>query len=432
MGHSISVCSLATIHAGRFVAVTAFASQSTFDLRGVAESLRMRWWIVAVSLVIAVVAVFIQESNANAPTDGYLVTVYQSYEAKIETSALQIAQVDPSSVVPYPSFESQLGVLQSAETATEMAEVAGVDAAVAVSRSEPKFTMVDTLDEADNRVTFLSRGTTSYNFMCRAKNAADCSSVIDAYVKKTSELRTLGTIGGLEGGQKLIANLIEKGIVQLAELRASGAPDSSVDAQELKLVELRTKSNALAFTVDGVSGKLEFAGESIIEDGASASFVQKSSYLYGAIFGLILGLLIVAQLGISDKKVRNKRQLQRLIPYIAVLGDISGGEGLQEGIATVVATARAQSNTVLRLVGMSDATKTTAMLEQEFGKQSLSCTTLPMFSALSADVLLAPANSAMLFVVVKGVDRLDAVQHATSAAQLAGNHLLGVLLHSAE
>ena len=88
-------------------------TQSTFDLRGVLDTLRLRWWIVLLSIIVAVFAVFIQETNSKAPTDGYLVTVYKTYEAKIETSALQIAQVDPSAVVPFPSFESQLGVLQS-------------------------------------------------------------------------------------------------------------------------------------------------------------------------------------------------------------------------------------------------------------------------------------------------------------------------------
>jgi hypothetical protein len=57
---------------------------------------------------------------------------------------------------------------------------------------------------------------------------------------------------------------------------------------------------------------------------------------------------------------------------------------------------------------------------------------LPLFSTLTAEALLAPPNSAMLLVAVKGVSRIDLLQQATEAAQLAGNQVLGVLLVSAD
>jgi capsular polysaccharide biosynthesis protein len=407
-------------------------TQSTFDLRGVLDALRLRWWMVLLSIIVAIFAVFIQETNSKAPTDGYLVTVYKTYEAKIETSALQVAQVDPSAVVPFPSFESQLGVLQSAVTSAELLTQAGVDAVVEVTRSEPKFTMVDTLDEANNRVTFLSRGTTSYTYICRAANVEDCNKLIDAYVLKTSELRKEGTIGGLEVGQKLISDLLMAGEADLKELRSTGEPSTSIEALENKLVDLKTKSDALEFTADEVAGTLEFASEVIVEDGATASFVKKSSYIYGLIFGLIVGLLIVSQLGITDKRIRSKRQISRGQPGLSVLGDVAARSGLQEGIAAVVAAARVQSVNLIRVVGLGGDSSTLSSLNSEIAKHSLQVTPLPLFSTLTAEALLAPANSAMLLVAVKGVSRIDSLQHAVEAAQLAGNQVLGVLLVSAD
>jgi capsular polysaccharide biosynthesis protein len=406
-------------------------TQSTFDLRSILDSLRLRWWIVLLSSVVAVIAVFIQETNSTAPTDGYLVTVYKTFEAKIETSALQIAQVDPSAVVPFPSFESQLGVLQSGETATELLARTGVDAVVAVTRSEPKFTMVDTLDEANNRVTFLSRGTTSYTYMCRAANVDDCNLIIDAYVAKTSDLRKDGTIGGLEVGQKLILDLLVAGEADLTELRSIGAPATSIEALENKLVDLKTKSNALEFTADEIAGTLQFASGAIVEDGATASFVKKSSYLYGLIFGLMVGLLIISQLGISDKKVRNKRQISRGLPNLVVLGDIEAQSGVQESVASVVASAQSLSLTLIRVVGLGSESSTLPAFTSQVATHSLQVTTLPAFSTLTADSLLAPANSALVFAAVRGVDRIDALCQAVEAAQLAGNQVLGVLLVSA-
>ena len=407
-------------------------TQSTFDLRGVLDALRLRWWIVLVSIIIAIFAVFIQETNSQAPTDGYLVTVYKTYEAKIETSALQIAQVDPSAVVPFPSFESQLGVLLSGDIATELLARAGVNAVVAVTRSEPKFTMVDTLDEADNRVTFLSRGTSTYTYVCRGLTPEDCDKSIDAFVEKTSELRKEGTVGGLKAGQELLAGLIEDAENRLQQLTTDSAPAANLSAQAAKLIDLQTKSTALGFTADKVSGTLVLSGSMVVFDGPTISSVTASSYAYGGVFGVLLGILIAVQLGITDKKIRSKRQINRGQPGLSVLGDVAAGSGLQEGIAAVVASARAQSVNLVRVVGLGGESSTLSSLNNEIAKHSLQVAPLPLFSTLTAESLLAPANSAMLLVAVKGVSRIDSLQQAVEAAQLAGNQVLGVLLVSAD
>jgi hypothetical protein len=267
--------------------------------------------------------------------------------------------------------------------------------------------------------------------MCRAANVEDCNKLIDAYVAKTSDLRKGGTIGGLEVGQKLISDLLVAGEADLKELRSNGAPATSIEALENKLVDLKTKSNALEFTVDEIAGTLEFASEAIVEDGAAASFVKRSSYLYGLIFGLIVGLLIVSQLGITDKKIRSKRQINRGQPGLSVLGDITAQTGLQEGIAAVVASARSHSLTLIRVVGLGGESSTLSAFTSEVATHSLQITTLPAFSTLAAESLLAPASSGLVFAAVKGVDRVDALYKAVEAAQLAGNRVLGVLLVSA-
>jgi hypothetical protein len=266
--------------------------------------------------------------------------------------------------------------------------------------------------------------------MCRAANVEDCNKLIDAYVLKTSELRKDGTIGGLEVGQKLISELLTAGEADLKELRLIGAPATTIEALENKLVDLKTKSDALEFTADEIAGTLEFASEAIVEDGAAASFVKRSSYLYGLIFGLIVGLLIVSQLGITDKKIRSKRQINRGLPGLSVLGDITDRSGLQEGIAAVIASARSHSVNLIRLVGFGGASQTFSSFIGEVAKHSLQATTLPSFSALTAEALLAPPNSAILLIAEKGIDRIDSLKKAIEATELAGNQVLGVLLKS--
>jgi fluoride ion exporter CrcB/FEX len=160
--------------------------------------------------------------------------------------------------------------------------------------------------------------------------------------------------------------------------------------------------------------------------------VTTSSYIYGGILGILVGVLIAVQLGITDKKIRGRRQINRARLGLPVLGDVTANSGLQEGIAAVVASARAQSVNLVRVVGLGGESSTLSSFNSEVAKHSLQVTPMPIFSTLTAETLLAPANSAMLLVAVKGFSRIDSLQQAVEAARLAGNQVLGVLLVSAD
>jgi hypothetical protein len=174
------------------------------------------------------------------------------------------------------------------------------------------------------------------------------------------------------------------------------------------------------------------ANSSVVFDGPTVSSVTASSYAYGGVLGVIIGILIAVQLGMTDKKVRSKRQINRGQPGLSVLGDIDAGNGLQEGVAAVVASARAQSVNLIRVVGLGGESSTLSSFNKEVAKHSLQVTPLPLFSTLTAEALFAPEHSAMLLVAVKGISRIDSLQQAVEAAQLAGNQVLGVLLVSAD
>jgi hypothetical protein len=205
-----------------------------------------------------------------------------------------------------------------------------------------------------------------------------------------------------------------------------------VSAQAAKLIDLQTKSTALDFTADKVSGTLVLANSTVVFDGPTISSVTASSYAYGGVLGALIGILIAVQLGITDKKIRGRRQINRAQLGLPVLGDVDAKSGLQEGTAAVVASARAQSVNLVRVVGLGGESNTLSSFNSEVAKHSLQVTPMPIFSTLTAETLLAPANSAMLLVAVKGASRIDSLQQAVEAARLAGNQVLGVLLVSAD
>jgi fluoride ion exporter CrcB/FEX len=218
----------------------------------------------------------------------------------------------------------------------------------------------------------------------------------------------------------------------LQQLTNESAPAATVSAQAAKLIDLQSKSTALDFTAEKVSGTLVLAGSTVVFDGPTVSSVTASSYAYGGVLGALIGILIAVQLGITDKKIRGRRQINRARLGLPVLGDVTANSGLQEGIAAVVASARAQSVNLVRVVGLGGESSTLSSFNSEVAKHSLQVTPMPIFSTLTAETLLAPANSAMLLVAVKGFSRIDSLQQAVEAARLAGNQVLGVLLVSAD
>jgi hypothetical protein len=64
------------------------------DLRSALDGVARRWWLVALSVLVAVGIVFAQDSGLRSEPNGKVV-VDRTYEAVIETDELAIVKVDP-------------------------------------------------------------------------------------------------------------------------------------------------------------------------------------------------------------------------------------------------------------------------------------------------------------------------------------------------
>ena len=89
------------------------------DLRSALDGIVRRWWVVLLSVVIAMGIVFAQDSGLRTEPAGNAI-VERTYEAVVETDALNIVKIDPSSIVPVPSFDNQVAILTSSETLDQL------------------------------------------------------------------------------------------------------------------------------------------------------------------------------------------------------------------------------------------------------------------------------------------------------------------------
>ena len=169
----------------------------SLDLRGFWETVRLRWWVIPITPLLAVGFLWAQETDLRTEPASYFVS--RTYEARDPTGVLASVGIDPVSVRSFPDVNNQLIVLQSAKTKAEIAAVTGNSATVTVTRSKPTFALVDTLEsDGQSSFVFQSAGVPTYSFGCNEPQRETCLTAIDAYVAKASTLRTESLRAGLE------------------------------------------------------------------------------------------------------------------------------------------------------------------------------------------------------------------------------------------
>jgi len=383
------------------------------DLLAIRDALKLRWWIVPVMMLVSVGFLFANESNL-ATEPGYVV-VSRAYEARDEAAVLTVAGIDPGSIIPYPSFDNQLTILKSNETKQKISDAIGSDTGVSVSRTEQKFSLVDTVEgEGKTRFTFLSVGVPTYGFSCIAPLAETCNTAIDAYVAELSRLRQASVQEGFTRAELL-----------LSKLTSAGQGGS----------QIATQQQALAYAKTMVTGEITLISTASEEIGPTITTVKRPTYIFGMGVGALIGLLIILQLTITDRKIRTARKLKSAIGEERVLGVINKdqhGSNIQHTAAAIAFAAAANNATVVRLIPIDETVligPIATALSQALSGHSVSLMATPAIDHLGATDLLAPQSSLAVLVVQARTSRTDVLERAIVVAEHAGNNVAGVILN---
>ena len=400
------------------------------DLGRLLTALKLRWWLLPVSVVLVLAAVLIQPQLSGSDANQGLLTVTKAFEAKIETAPLSIIGFDPGATTPFPSFDNQLAALQDPIFVEKIQSSIPSPIQVAVTRSEPKFTMVDTIDESNNRVTFLSRGTSSYVFSCVSVDEQACLLGIDGYAQEVSRLRYESITSGLRTNVDFLDQLIKSAVSRL-DVIASTSDSYSIAAEETGLVDLNNKRQAVTEIIDQISGELQEVSTSTNQLVAKPKYTP-TSFGFGIIFGLVIGILIALQLALIDKRVRSERDISVLNPEVKYLGRFSLQQIEGTSIPVIAAILSNIENTAVstvRFVSVSDKVPTsTSLLFESLSRRQISCELLLASKDLTVDTLLPTSKSAIVYLISTEKDRIDQWLPAHSAFTNAGNQILGCAL----
>ena len=397
----------------------------SLDLRATLNGVVRRWKIVGLSIVVTIGIVFAQDSGLRTEPNGEVV-VERTYEAVVEIDELAMVKVDPSAIVPIPSFDNQLAVLKSDETIDEIQTKIGAEGSLDVSRSEPKFTITESVDDVNNQVSFLSTGTPSYSYRCVAADEESCNLLLDAYVAKTSELRKASVLGGLEGGLQLMTSLITAGQERLSD---GSLDNAQQDAQRVELAALITKRDALKIAAEKVSGAMILVGQDSFVQGRTTASVTASTYGFGLGVGLIIGLLIALQLAALDKRLRYSWQIHRVNALIPIIGSPRARADAAQSIAVAAAIDHAHQQGLSSMFIYAPDSTLVDFARGVFARvPQTSGTILESIEVASVEQLSGRQSGGVIVLVKAGQMTRQELSESIGLLTAGGHQLVGVAL----
>lgn len=389
-----------------FVMGIVNADVDEIEIIPVAKGILARWWLVAIAAILGLVVMWSQESDlSTTPASTKVVRIYESRD---ETALLSLVDIDPATVSPFPSFDHQILQIQEPSVRDEVKTKTGFDLNVSISRSEQRFSLLDTVEgDGKTKFTFLSVGTPTYSFSCTDASPDNCTTVIDEYVTRLAQMRKESIVSGLDRLQSM-----------------------------LKSLQLDTPANldriaAISSAKQLINGELALLSTTNLPIGGTVSTVKSSTYVFGFFGGALVGLLLALQLTLIDKRARTVHQLTKKFGAGSVLGEIKkGSNSIEHVAAAVVAKANQQSIAAVSVLPASDKFSVDILgseLATVTNQLGLTIQALPHINLVSASTLLTSPRAAVV-VAESGKTQFEDIERTCAILSAANTLVLGILL----
>lgn len=289
---------------------------SVLDIRAFLETLRLRWWVIPLTVLTSLVIFWAQETDVSLEPSSYLVT--HIFEAEDPTAVLATVGIDRAAVRQFPDPANQLNLLASTVVKSEIEKETGLSGAVTVQRSVPQLTLVDSTQGAgEGTVTFQATSAPTWTFKCVEEIRENCEILIDAYAEKLKGIR---------------ASAITAGLQRLRNLLVSVNSSESDQSLRLKIAAIDAISGESASALMLIDARDEALGPIV------TSF-RRPTYTFALGAGLLISLLIILQLSLADTRIRTVRQLVRTLPASKYLGRIASKPDSVGDFGTAMAIA---------------------------------------------------------------------------------------------
>lgn len=385
------------------------------ELKLVWDVIRLRWWILPITIAICVGLLFTQESSLKSEPSSVLVVA--TFGPRDELAGLSLYGIDPTSVREFPSFQNQILAVQKSARKT-VTELIGRSVEISLSRPEQQVSLIAASETSGRqKLTMISVGEPNYVIACTDSSSDVCDEVIEIYATQISKARADGITNGLqklaEGAERVLA------ITQ--------TPQPQLELQRTALVDMGS----------AITGELQLASKVVEPRSATIATVKKSTYIFGAVAGLLIGVLIILQLMYTDDKIRSPRKLQSINGGTKFLGEMSGSKSSassRQMVATLLTQTKLAGTTSVLLVPVdtkADIKNLVAMIGDEAKSNNLELIQGLSVDEMSMDQLMSRQETLVVLVALKNSSTFTDLAQTHDTLVRSNNNIGGVLLISA-
>ena len=385
----------------------------SFDLDTFSGVARKKWWVVPLTMLIGFGLMFWQESDLQ--TESRYFSLTRMYEPTDEGAPLTLVGVNADLISQFPSETNQSEILESEGIKQKVQAQFEREINVLIKPFDKTFSLnTETDGPAITKFSFKPSRRFSYEMTCVERDELNCSAALDAYAGELQAIRLSATKAGYANSIKLLDALL-----------ASDLQLSTDDTSRLKL-QRAAFDEAIALA----TGEITQISESKYFGGETVETVDRRSYIFGLLIGLVFGLLILIQLVVTDSKIRSAKALITAVGYENYLGQASSNDG-SNSLQLLAASVRGASTSTISSIKVLPIG--TSVIDTQLATslaQNLGCqvsVTKPL-DQLSADDLAPSNNGVFLIAAIKDSADLRVVKQTWSVVEKSGNRIIGSAL----
>jgi hypothetical protein len=182
------------------------------------------------------------------------------------------------------------------------------------------------------------------------------------------------------------------------------------------------------------TGEMQLVSEVVEAQSGTITTVNKSTYIFGALAGLLIAALIVLQLTYTDDKIRSARKLRSSTSSPAFLGEISSHNAaaeVRQVLAGLVTRSQVTNQTLISLVPVDTKTDIDHLVElmsDDAKLNGLALAKLPTVNEMTVAQIVESAATLTVIIARRNFSKLTAVRRAEEVLARSNNNVVGVVL----
>jgi len=207
-----------------------------------------------------------------------------------------------------------------------------------------------------------------------------------------------------------------------------------IDSTQVEQSQLELQRNALLTASSSAAGEMQLVSELVEAQSGTITTVKKTTYIFGALAGLLIAALIVLQLTYTDDKIRSSRKLLSSNSTPVFLGEITSrntAAEVRQVVAGLVTQSRVTNQSLISLLPVDTHTDLDHLIElmgEDTKSNGFAITKTVSVDEMSVAQMLDRASALTVIIARKNLSSLTAVRHAKEVLARSNNNVVGVIL----